>query len=159
VQREARELESRVDVLDEALSEVEGKAQPIPYHRRWALPPTPATSTVTQATATASAAAVKAPEATRTLGSLATTAAHTATQPTFSSRMEVELVRPQDPDRDLERQIDQLLGGVREAGGSGRRDSAGSSHSQQTPPRGDSDDDHVATPQSVKVKRTRTKRK
>jgi hypothetical protein len=179
VQREARELESRVDVLDEALSEVEGKAKPIPFNRRRALPPTPATSTVTKSTATASAAATKTtatvstaatkapatapavaaqiPTATLTLGSLTTVAERAATQPIFSSRMEVELARPTtDPDGDLERQIEQLLGTPREAGGSGRPGSTGSSQGYKTPPRGDSENEHVATPQSIRTERTRT---
>jgi hypothetical protein len=179
VHHEARELESRVDVLDEALSEVEGKAKSIPYTRRRALPATPATSTVTKATAiasaaatkttttasaattkataTVSAAAAKAPKATLSLGSLITTAEQTATQPIFSSRMEVELARPtQDPDRDLLTKIDQAFGAAREAGGSGRNNSSGSSRPYQTPPGGDYDDDHVATPQSIRSQRTRT---
>jgi hypothetical protein len=179
VQREARELESRVDVLDEALSEVEGKAKPIPYNRRRALPPTPATSTVTKGVATASAAATKArtpvtvstattrapattsaaaaptQTATLTLGSLTATAERAASQPIFSSRMDVELSRPAtDPDADLARQIDRILGTPREAGG--RTGSTGSSQGYQTPPRGGSESEHVATPQSIRTDRTRS---
>jgi len=179
VQREARELESRVDVLDETLSEVEGKAKPIPLHRCRALPPTPATSTVTKGVATATAAAtkVRTPKtvstvatrgpattthaatptstATLSLGSLTATAARAASQPIFASRMEVELSRPTtDPDADLNRQIDSVLGTSRAAGG--LTGSTGSSQGNVTPPRDGSGNEYVATPQSIRTDRTRS---
>jgi hypothetical protein len=158
VHRKAQELESRVDVLDEALSEMEEKARPIPYHRRKALPKTPTTAAATRTDVTASAAASKAPETTLTLGNLQQTSRQAADQSTFTSRMTVDLARP-DPDQLLERQIDQVLGGEPELSGVGRNDSTGSSRSYATPPRGVSDEDYVATLQSVKTKRTQTKGK
>ncbi len=71
VHREAQEFELRVDDLDEALSEVEGKARPIPYERRRALPLTPKTAAATRTVAsTKTAVATRTAKATLKLGNL-----------------------------------------------------------------------------------------